>query len=64
MIVSPCANICIVDPGSGLCRGCGRSLHEIEHWTRYTDAERARLSAELPQRLAILRARQQSEAGA
>jgi predicted Fe-S protein YdhL (DUF1289 family) len=64
MIISPCAKICVVDPASGLCRGCGRNLTEIEGWTRYTDAERARVTAELPQRLAAMRARPRPEAGA
>ena len=32
-ILTPCEKICIVDPASGLCRGCGRSLAEIERWT-------------------------------
>jgi hypothetical protein len=64
MIVSPCEKICLLDPATGLCRGCGRTLNEIERWTRYADAERARVMAELPQRLATLRARPQSEAGA
>lgn len=50
-IISPCEKICTVDPGSGLCSGCGRSLHEIEHWVKYGDAERARIMQELPGRL-------------
>jgi predicted Fe-S protein YdhL (DUF1289 family) len=50
-IVSPCEKICTVDPGSGLCSGCGRSLDEIEHWVKYSDAERTRIMQELPERL-------------
>ena len=56
-IVSPCEKICIVDPPSGLCRGCGRDLTEIAGWTGYTEAERARIMTELPQRLAAMQAR-------
>jgi predicted Fe-S protein YdhL (DUF1289 family) len=48
---TPCEKICIVDPQSGLCRGCGRSLTEIERWISYSDAERTRVMAELPKRL-------------
>jgi len=51
MIVSPCEKICTVDPGSGLCSGCGRSLAEIEHWVKYSDAERERIIQDLPERL-------------
>jgi predicted Fe-S protein YdhL (DUF1289 family) len=51
LIETPCEKICIVDPASGLCRGCGRSLAEIGNWTAYSDAERRRIMAELPDRL-------------
>jgi hypothetical protein len=50
-IETPCEKICIVDEPSGLCRGCGRSLIEIERWTAYSDAERSRVVAQLPDRL-------------
>jgi len=55
-MLSPCEKICIVDPGSGLCQGCGRSLREIESWTSYDDAERSRVMSELPDRLRAMRA--------
>jgi uncharacterized protein len=51
MIVSPCEKICTVDPPSGLCSGCGRSLAEIEQWVKYSDAERERIMQDLPKRL-------------
>lgn len=40
MIASPCINICQMDPASGLCRGCLRTLDEITRWSRIDDAER------------------------
>ncbi|TXH01656.1 MAG: DUF1289 domain-containing protein [Rhodocyclaceae bacterium] len=40
MIASPCINVCQMDPASGLCRGCFRTLDEIARWTRIDDAER------------------------
>jgi len=43
---SPCNRICTLDPASGRCLGCGRSLDEITRWTQMTDAERARAVAE------------------
>ena len=55
-ILSPCEKICILDPVSGLCRGCGRSLAEIERWTAYSNVERAHVMRELPGRLAAMRA--------
>jgi predicted Fe-S protein YdhL (DUF1289 family) len=56
-MISPCEKICVVDPASGLCRGCGRSLAEIGSWMSYSDVERSRVMAELPQRLEAMRAR-------
>lgn len=56
-IETPCNKVCTIDPASRLCAGCGRSLDEIARWTALTDAERARVMAELPQRLETSRAR-------
>ncbi len=50
MIASPCVNICQIDPVSGLCLGCRRSLDEIARWASMAPAERQRVMAELPGR--------------
>jgi hypothetical protein len=50
VIDSPCNRVCTLDPASGRCMGCGRSLDEITRWTQMTDAERARIIAELGRR--------------
>jgi predicted Fe-S protein YdhL (DUF1289 family) len=55
-MVSPCIKRCAIDPASGLCIGCGRTLSEITGWIGYADHERASIMAELPQRLASLAA--------
>jgi predicted Fe-S protein YdhL (DUF1289 family) len=55
VIESPCNRVCTLDPASGLCLGCGRSLDEIVRWTQMTDAERARLVAEAGRRSASRR---------
>jgi hypothetical protein len=55
-IATPCAKVCIVDHAYGLCRGCGRSLAEIERWTAFREDERLRIMSELPRRLDVLRA--------
>jgi len=39
-IKTPCIQVCAVDPESGLCLGCFRSLAEIAGWARMTDAQR------------------------
>jgi predicted Fe-S protein YdhL (DUF1289 family) len=49
-IASPCTKVCIIDPRSGLCRGCGRTLDEIARWGSFSDVERDRIMAELPAR--------------
>jgi uncharacterized protein len=53
-IESPCNKVCAVDPVSSLCVGCGRSLAEIEAWTRLTSDERAEIMADLPRRMNAL----------
>ena len=49
-VASPCIQLCAVDAASGLCLGCRRTLAEIAGWSRLTEAERARILAELPAR--------------
>jgi uncharacterized protein len=40
MISSPCVKVCVIDPASGFCAGCGRTLDEIAHWGAMSEAER------------------------
>lgn len=47
---SPCIKVCVMEPESGLCRGCRRSLEEIGAWSAMTDAEREAVLAALPKR--------------
>jgi 2-hydroxychromene-2-carboxylate isomerase len=37
---SPCVNVCALDPASGICRGCGRTLDDIARWSSLSDSER------------------------
>jgi len=50
MIESPCVKTCTLDPNSGRCLGCGRTIDEIARWSAMGAAERARIMAELPVR--------------
>ena len=61
-IESPCNKVCVVDPISTLCIGCGRSLAEIEGWLRLLPEQRAHVMADLPQRLSMLAQRQAAPA--
>ena len=51
---SPCNKVCQMDPNSGLCIGCARTLDEIVRWAEMSDVERERVMAELPQRNSVL----------
>jgi len=47
---TPCVKLCVIDPTSGLCRGCRRTLDEIAAWSRLDEAARRRLMATLAAR--------------
>jgi predicted Fe-S protein YdhL (DUF1289 family) len=48
---TPCVNICLLDPATGTCLGCGRTLAEIASWAAMSDAERRAVMAALPARM-------------
>jgi predicted Fe-S protein YdhL (DUF1289 family) len=50
-ISSPCTKVCTIDPRSGLCHGCARTLSEIAQWASLSETERLRIMDELPGRL-------------
>jgi predicted Fe-S protein YdhL (DUF1289 family) len=49
---TPCIAVCMIDPKSSLCFGCGRTLPEIARWHRMERAERLAVMALLPGRMA------------
>ena len=49
-VASPCIAFCTLDPASGLCLGCGRTVDEIAAWPTLGDAAKARILAQLPAR--------------
>ncbi|GIK81757.1 MAG: DUF1289 domain-containing protein [Pseudorhodoplanes sp.] len=53
-IVTPCIKVCVLEPQTGLCRGCGRNGDEIARWGAMPDAERRRIMALLPERMTRL----------
>jgi hypothetical protein len=55
--LSPCVKICVVDPVSGLCIGCGRSIAEIAIWGELDPGEQRAIVAGLEQRLKAARSR-------
>ncbi|GGD86706.1 hypothetical protein GCM10011390_01630 [Aureimonas endophytica] len=51
---SPCIRLCRLDPATGFCIGCGRTLDEIAGWAGSSGDERRAILARLPARLAEL----------
>ncbi|MBL0953786.1 MAG: DUF1289 domain-containing protein [Leptospira sp.] len=49
---SPCIKICMMDPESGFCAGCYRTIEEIGAWSSMTDEEKEAVWQELPRRKA------------
>jgi predicted Fe-S protein YdhL (DUF1289 family) len=47
---SPCTNICRMDPATGWCLGCGRTIAEITAWSRWSAEEREPVWQALPSR--------------
>jgi predicted Fe-S protein YdhL (DUF1289 family) len=56
-VSTPCINICVLDPLSALCIGCGRTGAEITAWATMSEPERLAVMASLPQRLTEGRSR-------
>jgi predicted Fe-S protein YdhL (DUF1289 family) len=61
---SPCIKICVVDPETALCIGCGRTTGEIAGWLNYSPEQRGTITAELEERLANLTRRKRRKGGA
>ena len=54
---TPCIMVCVVDPVSGLCIGCGRTIAEISLWPEMSDEERHAVMSGLSARTAATRTR-------
>ena len=48
---TPCIAVCMIDPKTSLCFGCGRTLPEIARWHRMDSNERRAVMALLPARM-------------
>ncbi len=49
---TPCIAVCMMDPKTKLCFGCGRTLPEIARWHRMERAERLAVMEGLAARMA------------
>ena len=50
-VSSPCIRVCLLDPETGLCEGCGRTRDEIASWYRMPEEKRQLIMKELPERM-------------
>lgn len=48
---SPCTRVCVLDPATGLCQGCGRTREEIALWGSMPEPRRRAIMAGLAARL-------------
>ena len=51
-IPSPCTNVCTIDPATGWCAGCLRTIDEIAAWGSLDDRARSAVWKVLPERRA------------
>jgi uncharacterized protein len=49
-VMSPCTNVCRLDPRTGWCEGCLRTIDEIAAWSAMSDEDKRAVLAELPER--------------
>ena len=49
-IASPCTNVCKMNPKTGLCEGCYRTLDEIAAWSALNAEEKRAVLDRLPAR--------------
>jgi uncharacterized protein len=43
--ISPCTAVCVLDPATGYCRGCFRTIDEISTWLLIGPEEKHRILA-------------------
>lgn len=49
-VESPCSDVCRMDPASGWCEGCLRTIDEIAAWSKLGDDGKRAVLARLPER--------------
>ena len=52
-VPSPCVNVCQMDPDSGLCCGCRRTLREIADWLEMTAQEKLAVLDRVAERIHV-----------
>ena len=62
-IETPCIKVCVVDPETGFCIGCGRTRMEIGSWIGLSPEERKAIMAGLGERVETLTLRKRRRGG-
>ncbi len=62
-IETPCIKICVVDPETQFCIGCGRTRDEIAGWIGMGAPARHAVMLALPERVATLTLRKRRRGG-
>lgn len=63
LIESPCVKVCAIDPTTGWCLGCGRSMREIAGWSTLPPDQRRAIAGELDGRKAAILDREKRSRG-
>lgn len=53
-VPSPCNSVCRIDPDSGLCEGCLRTVDEVTVWSALSDASKRAVWHDLLRRAAAV----------
>lgn len=54
---TPCVQVCVIDPATGLCIGCGRNTAEIGNWMALPSGQRREIMVGLPERIKSMTSR-------
>lgn len=54
-VASPCVGVCTLDPATGWCLGCARTLDEISEWAQADDTRRRAILDQIATRQATNR---------
>lgn len=60
---SPCIKVCVMEPETGFCIGCGRTRGEIGEWLGMSPDTRRQIMRLLPERVATLTQRKTRRGG-
>ena len=63
-VPSPCVDVCRMDPVTGWCLGCARTIDEIAAWSALDNAGKRRVWKLLPARREALALRAAEDGGA